>query len=149
MAIISKTGTRDFSEQKVSSISSAVVVADDFIEVINEVDGTTTTTKDNSLVLFKIPEKSLITAITLIVADPSDAPLKLSVTVDDVDYPEVVAVECDTEKTATWGNFANWYHLPMGGNVKLIPDTDVEGGEYVVMVKYVEYTRGVRTLTEY
>ncbi len=145
MANTNKTGTRDFAEKKTYSVSAATLRAEDF-------DG------NNPIAIFNLPEKSLVTATTLVVneEDGGDGGFlqvsigsKVAIQAASIDEPDDFTPTSSTK-----------YLTGTGKQVTVTPVTDAglaitsgsaapAAGEFTVIVEYIEYTLGTLNLTNY
>lgn len=127
-----RTDVRDFAQKKSYSVSAGVLEAGDF-------DGT------NTLEVFNLPEKALVTNTYVVADEAGNSGLTLKVKVGST--TTIAAADVDTlgdisdadTKVATG----------TGSLVTVKPSAAVTEGKFAVIIEYVEYTLGTGHLTNY
>lgn len=127
-----RTISKNFSEKKTISVSSAVLEVSDF-------DGT------NALELFRLPQHSVVTDSRIVTLEAGNSGLTVDLDVGTVKRGDDVAV---TTK-GTIAELDTAQLLETETTVSLTPSATVTAGQFAVIITYIEFTLGNGTLTNY
>ncbi len=130
--MVDLTGIRNFSQKKSYSVSAATLRADDF-DVLN------------SLELFNIPEKSVITNVYVVTDVAGDAALTLKVSIGS--RTAIAAANVSVSGVSSEVRYNR--QSGTGEKVQVTPSKAVTTGDFTIIVEYLEYTLGTGTLTNY
>lgn len=130
--MVDLTGIRNFSQKKSYSVSAATLRADDFDAL-------------NSLELFNIPEKSVITNVYVVTDVAGDAALTLKVSIGS--RTAIAAANVSVSGVSSEVRYNR--QSGTGEKVQVTPSKAVTTGDFTIIVEYLEYTLGTGTLTNY